>query len=64
MPRPDSVIVDRVIRQAPLSAEVVMGANGLRAVLRASGLKYEIIETHCMTRGDAYCDFEVGAAKA
>ena len=64
MPRPDSVIVDGVVRQAPLPAEDVMGANGVRVVLRASGLEYEIIETHCIARGDEYSGFEVGAAKA
>ena len=64
MPRPDSVIVDWVVRQAPLPAKDVMRANGLQAVLRASGQEHEIIETHCIVRGDEYCGFEVGAAKA
>ncbi len=39
MPRPDSVIVNGLVRQALVSAEEVMGANGLNAVLRASGLE-------------------------
>jgi predicted hydrocarbon binding protein len=34
------------------------------AVLWASGREHEIIETHCTARGDAYCRFEVGEAKA
>ncbi len=38
MPRPDSVIVNGLVRQALISAEEVMGANGMHAVLRASGL--------------------------
>jgi predicted hydrocarbon binding protein len=39
MSRPDSVIVNGIVRQALVSAEEVMGANGLNAVLRASGLE-------------------------
>ena len=39
MSRPDSVIVNGIVRQALVSAEEVMGANGLQAVLRASGLE-------------------------
>ena len=39
MPRPDSVIVNGLVRQALISAEEVMGANGLNAVLRSSGLE-------------------------
>lgn len=39
MSRPDSVIVNGLVRQALVSAEEVMGANGLNAVLRASGLE-------------------------
>lgn len=39
MSRPDSVIVNGLVRQALVSAEEVMGANGLHAVLRASGLE-------------------------
>lgn len=38
MSRPDSVIVNAIVRQALVSAEEVMGANGLQAVLHASGL--------------------------
>jgi len=34
------------------------------AVLWATGVEHEIIETHCIARGDEYCRFEVGAAKA
>lgn len=33
------------------------------AVLWASGQKHEIIETHCLAKGDPYCRFEVGEAK-
>lgn len=33
------------------------------AVLWATGVEYEIIETHCLARGDEYCRFEVGAPK-
>src|SRR5512133_2972932 len=39
MSRPDSVIVNGIVRQALVSAEEVMGANGLHAVLRSSGLE-------------------------
>lgn len=39
MSRPDSVIVNGIVRQALVSAEEVMGANGLHAVLRTSGLE-------------------------
>jgi predicted hydrocarbon binding protein len=39
MSRPDSVIVNTIVRQALVSAEEVMGANGLHAVLRSSGLE-------------------------
>lgn len=39
MSRPDSVIVNGLVRQALVSAEEVMGANGLNAVLRTSGLE-------------------------
>jgi hypothetical protein len=39
MPRPDSVIVNGIVRQALVSAEEVMGANGLHAVLHTSGLE-------------------------
>ncbi|RPH57691.1 MAG: hypothetical protein EHM81_11235 [Chloroflexi bacterium] len=34
------------------------------AVLWATGVEHEIIETHCLAKGDEYCRFEVGAAKA
>jgi len=34
------------------------------AVLWATGREYEIIETHCTAKGDEYCRFEVGEAKA
>ena len=34
------------------------------AVLWATGREYEIIETHCLAKGDEYCRFEVGEAKA
>lgn len=33
------------------------------AVQWATGKEYEIIETHCIAKGDAYCRFEVGEAK-
>jgi predicted hydrocarbon binding protein len=34
------------------------------AVLWATGVEHEVVETHCMSRGDEFCRFEVGAAKA
>jgi len=34
------------------------------AVLWATGVEYEIVETHCLAKGDEYCRFEVGAPKA
>jgi len=34
------------------------------AVRWAAGAEYEIVETHCITKGDKYCRFEVGEAKA
>lgn len=39
MSRPDYVLVNSIMRQALVSAEEVMGANGLHAVLRSSGLE-------------------------
>jgi len=39
MPRPDSVIINSLMRQALMSSEEVMGSNGLNTVLRASGLE-------------------------
>lgn len=33
------------------------------AVLWATGKEYEIIETHCLAKGDEYCRFEVGEAR-
>ncbi|HAV78408.1 MAG TPA: hypothetical protein DCX53_13755 [Anaerolineae bacterium] len=33
------------------------------AVLWATGREYEIIETHCLAKGDDYCRFEVGDVK-
>ena len=39
MSRPDSVIVNAIVRQALVSAEEVMGTNGLHAVLRSAGLE-------------------------
>lgn len=33
------------------------------AVRWATGREYEIIETHCLAKGDEYCRFEVGGAK-
>jgi hypothetical protein len=33
------------------------------AVQWATGKEYEIIETHCIAKGDEYCRFEVGAVK-
>jgi hypothetical protein len=38
MSRPDSVIVNGLVRQALVSAQEVMGENGLNAVLHAAGL--------------------------
>lgn len=34
------------------------------AVLWATGKEHEIVETHCLARGDEYCRFEVGESKA
>lgn len=34
------------------------------AVQWATGREYEIVETHCLARGDEYCRFEVGEARA
>ena len=34
------------------------------AVRWATGEEYEIIETHCIAKGDKYCRFEVGEVKA
>lgn len=34
------------------------------AVLWATGVEREIVETHCLAKGDEYCRFEVGAARA
>jgi predicted hydrocarbon binding protein len=39
MARPDSVIVNGIVRQALVSAQEVMGENGLHAVLRSCGLE-------------------------
>jgi predicted hydrocarbon binding protein len=39
MPRPDSVVVNTIMRQALIASEEVMGTNGLHAVLRTSGLE-------------------------
>ena len=33
------------------------------AVLWATGKEFEIIETHCLAKGDEYCRFEVGEAR-
>jgi hypothetical protein len=34
------------------------------AVLWATGVEHNIVETHCIAKGDSYCRFEVGDAKA
>lgn len=34
------------------------------AVLWATGVEREVIETHCLAKGDEYCRFEIGAPKA
>jgi len=34
------------------------------AVLWATGVEREVIETHCLAKGDQYCRFEIGAPKA
>src|SRR5689334_20303741 len=34
------------------------------AVLWATGVEREVTETHCLAKGDEYCRFEVGEAKA
>lgn len=39
-----------------------LGSLG-EAVLWATGKEYEIIETHCMAKGDQFCRFEVGEAR-
>jgi len=41
---------------------VYVGSVG-EAVLWATGVEHEIIETHCLAKGDEYCRFEVGAPK-
>ncbi|HJQ15302.1 MAG TPA: 4-vinyl reductase [Anaerolineales bacterium] len=33
------------------------------AVTWASGKEHEIVETHCLAKGDSYCRFEVGEAR-
>ncbi|OQY34724.1 MAG: hypothetical protein B6I38_02160 [Anaerolineaceae bacterium 4572_5.1] len=39
-----------------------LGSLG-EAVEWATGKEYEIIETHCLAKGDPYCRFEVGEAR-
>jgi len=34
------------------------------AVLWAAGREYEVIETHCLAKGDEYCRFEIGEPRA
>src|SRR5512135_1315197 len=34
------------------------------AVLWATGKEHEVVETHCLGKGDPYCRFEVGGARA
>jgi len=34
------------------------------AVLWATGKEFEVTETHCLAKGDEYCRFEVGEARA
>ncbi len=34
------------------------------AVLWATGKEHEVIETHCLAKGDDYCRFEIGDARA
>ncbi len=34
------------------------------AVLWATGKEHEVVETHCLAKGDPYCRFEVGEARA
>ena len=34
------------------------------AVLWATGKEHEVIETHCLAKGDPYCRFEVGEVRA
>jgi predicted hydrocarbon binding protein len=36
-----------------------LGSIG-EALQWATGQQYEIIETHCIARGDPYCRFEIG----
>src|SRR5690349_20964737 len=33
------------------------------AVLWATGVEHEVVETHCLAKGDEYCRFEIGAPK-
>jgi len=33
------------------------------AVLWATGKEFEVIETHCLAKGDEYCRFEIGEAR-
>lgn len=39
MARPDSSVVNGIVRQALVSSQEILGANGIQAVLRASGLE-------------------------
>ena len=70
----DAVIVNALVRQALVSAQEVMGENGLNAVFCnvgsvgepvrwATGAEYGIVETHCIAKGDKYCRFEIGEVK-
>jgi predicted hydrocarbon binding protein len=34
------------------------------AVLWATGREFEVTETHCLAKGDEYCRFEIGEARA
>ena len=71
----EAVIVNALVRPALVSAREVMGENGLNAVFCsvasvgepvrwATGAEYGIVETHCIAKGDKYCRFEIGEARA
>jgi hypothetical protein len=48
--------------QTPI-CHLYVGSLG-EAVLWATGREFEITETHCVAKGDPYCRFEVGEARA
>ena len=50
------------VRSNP-SLKLIRGSIG-EAVQWATGREYEITETHCLAKGDEYCRFEIGEARA